>query len=361
MSRILAINPGSTSTKIAVFDDEREIFRHEITYRGADFAGMDRITDQLPRREADIEAALAGTFGPGSFDAVVGRGGLVGPVGPGGYEVDDDFLDVITNRPVLEHASNLGGPLAKALVTKFGVPGAHAYIYDPVTVDEMSDAARITGVAGIERKSIGHHLNMRAVARKLADAIDSPYEEASEIIVHLGGGSTACAISSGRMVDFVSDDEIMFSAERSGGVPIKELIALAGSMQLAELKSAVRSGGGLAGLLGTTDLREIESRIGAGDERAALVFEALALGIAKTIAALAASLKGEVDAIALTGGMARSELLLAAVRERAGWIAPIHAFGGEFEMEALALGARRIVLGEERAHHVRDYLRTTHD
>lgn len=356
MSRILVINPGSTSTKIAVFNDASEVFRHELTYSREDFAGAASIMDQLERREADIEAALANDFPAGSFDAGVGRGGLVGPVAPGGYQVDEAFLDIIANRPVLEHASNLGGPLAAALAARLGADGAPALIYDPVTVDEMSDVCRITGIPGIERKSIGHHLNMRAVARKLADAIGTPYESARTVIVHLGGGSTACAIDGGAMLDFVSDDEIMFSAERSGGVPLKEFVALAQTVPAGELKSVVRGSAGLAGLLGTTDLREIEARIKDGDDKAALIFDALALQIGKTIATLATSLSGRIDAIALTGGMARSTDLVAAIKQRVEWIAPIHAFGGEFEMEALALGALRIIRGEEDAQLVTDYL-----
>lgn len=353
---ILAINPGSTSTKISVVIDGEEVLSENITYTESDFADCARIADQITRRKADIEALLAERLPETRFAAVVGRGGLPGPVPAGGYLVDDTFMKIITEHPVLEHASNLGGPLAKELAASAGIDGCASLIYDPVTIDEISDVARITGVPGIERKSIAHHLNMRAVARRAADFAHLPYEKANVIVVHMGGGSSACAIKEGRVIDVISDDEVMFSAERSGGVPVKELTTLMKTMSVEEIVTKVRRHSGLAGHLGTTDLREVEARMADGDSHAQLIFDALALQIGKAFAALAASLKGAVDVIAITGGMAHSEPLVKAVAAHAEFIAPLFAYPGECEMTALAEGARRILAGTESAHHIGEYL-----
>lgn len=354
--KVLVVNPGSTTTKVAIYHDETLAFSHEISYSMADLAPYPTVMDQRERREADVRELLASQHLAADFDAVVGRGGLVGPVRPGGYFVDEGFCDVITHRPLLEHASNLGGPLAARLASSFGKPGCLALVYDPVTIDEMDDVCRITGVPGIERMSIGHHLNMRAVARKLAAQLGQPYQQLRVIVAHLGGGSSVSAIAGGQVVDLVSDDEIQFSAERSGGIPVKEVLKLAQLTAPAQLKRDLRQHAGLAGLLGTTDLQKVDVRIADGDRWAMLVHDALALQIAKTIATLAVSLSGRLDAIALTGGMAHSQRLVAAITARAGWIGPISCFPGEFEMEALAYGALRILAGSEQAQRVTDCL-----
>lgn len=353
---ILVINPGSTSTKLAVYRDADELISETVTYPENAFADSSSIMDQLDRRRTDIETFLRERCPSMTFDAIVGRGGLVGPVAPGGYIVDDEFLDVITHRPVLQHASNLGGPLAKELSQTVGTDTCLALIYDPVTVDEMSDVARITGVPNVYRRSIGHHLNMRAVARRVAEKIGKSYGDARMVILHMGGGSSACAISGGEVVDWISDDELQFSAERSGGLPVKEILALVRNESVDEANIRLRRHSGLAGLLGTTDLREVERRIDDGDSHATIVFDALALQIAKAFAALGVSLNSQVDAFALTGGMAHSERLVDAVKKRIEGIAPLIAYPGEFEMIALAKGARRILSGTERAQHVGEYL-----
>lgn len=353
---ILAINPGSTSTKVAVFTDGEMLFSENITYSEDSFQDAAAVMDQLEIRHDDIEKILQEHYPNMRFDAVVGRGGPVGPVPPGGYVVDDEFIEVVTHRPVLQHASILGGPLAREVSRAAGTAECLALIYDPVTIDEMSDVARITGVPGVLRQSIGHHLNMRAVARRVAEKLGKPYDEARMVVLHIGGGSSACAISGGHVVDLISDDEVQFSAERSGGLPVKELLRLVKNMSIDEANIQLRQRSGLAGLLGTTDLREVEKRMADGDEYAALVFDAMALQISKAIAALAVSLDGKVDALAITGGMAHSDQLVSAVQKRTAHIAQLIPYPGEFEMVALEQGARRILSGSEPAQRVGDFL-----
>ncbi|MBO3142418.1 butyrate kinase [Dermatophilus congolensis] len=349
MKHILAINPGATSTKIAVYNDTTELFREEITYDPHHFAHTTHVIDQLDTRANDIEKILRDR-GENNFDAVVGRGGLIGPVAPGAITVDDTFEDIVRNRPTLQHASNLGGPLARIMAATFGIPHAPAYVYDPVTVDEISDVARITGIAGIHRESIGHHLNMRAVAIDLANKLGKGYPNSDIIVVHIGGGSSASAHQHGTVIDFISDDEIQFSAERSGGLPLKTVTTLLNTMSVEEFTQLVRSRAGLRSHADTTDLRVLENRIDNGDTHAALILEAMALNIAKAIGCLATTMKGSVDAIILTGGMAHSNRLCTLVAERTAFIAPLHPYPGEAEMAALAAGALRVLNGEEHAH-----------
>lgn len=351
--RIVAINPGATTTKVGVFDDEREVFSHEITYASDAFDGEQSVFDSLDLRHRDVEELLSQPregYDPSlPFDAAVGRGGLIGPVGPGAYLVDDEFEDRVRNHPVLDHASNLGGPLARRIAASRGVRDCPAFIYDAVTVDEMDEVFRITGVPQIRRTTVGHHLNMRAVAIDVADQIGLGYAKANIIVVHLGGGTSASAHREGRVVDWLSDDEAQFSAERSGGIPVRGIIALDRMYSPDEVRDLLRRKAGLQGHLGTKDLREVERRIDDGDEHAALVFDALALQVAKAFGTLAVSLEGRVDALVLTGGMARSQRLCDRVAQRTGFIAPLHPFPGEAELQALASGARRVLTGQEQA------------
>lgn len=348
--KILAINPGATSTKVAAFEDETELFRDSLDYSAEHFGHCTTVFEQFDERAADINKLLQARNLDYKFDAVVGRGGLIGPVRPGAYIVDDAFDDVVRNRPTLDHASNLGGPLARAVAATFGVPDAPALIYDPVTVDEMDDVARLTGIAGVERKSIGHHLNMRAVAIDLAHKLGKGYANADIIVVHLGGGSSASAHRHGVVVDFISDDEVQFSAERSGGIPLKEITGMLSRMTVAEFNHTIRAEAGLKSHVGTTDMRVLEAQIESGDEHAMLVLDALALQVSKAIGSLAVAMYGHVDGIILTGGMAYSTLLCGKVAERTAFIAPLHPYPGESEMAALAGGARRVLLGEEPVH-----------
>lgn len=351
MTFVFTVNPGATSTKLAAFDNDIELWREEIDYVAEDFAGMSSVFDQLERRYADIKAVLTAKGLDRKFDATAGRGGLIGPVQPGAYVVDDALIEQLRKRPVLDHASNLGGALAREVARDFGVEGCPAFIYDPVTVDSMMDIARLTGVKGAERKSIGHHLNMHAVAIKLAHQLGKDYEHARIAVVHMGGGSSASAHVEGKIIDFVSDDEIQFSAERSGGVPLKEITALLTTLTPAELNQLLRKQAGLFSLCGTTDMRLIEERIEQGSKWDLCVIQAMGLQVSKCFASLAASMEGQVDGLALTGGMAHSKLLRDEVTKRTAFIAPLYVFPGEAELEALAGGAVRVLNGSEQAHH----------
>lgn len=354
MNKIVVINPGATSTKLAFFQDDKQVWKDEIIYTVDDLQSFNRVYDQFDLRLKDIEQCLEKHEVTHDLDTVVGRGGLIGPVKPGAIIVDDLLVDRLENHPVLEHASNLGCKLAKSVLQKFGKPNTLAYVYDPVTVDSMSSVARMTGLVNVERKSIGHHLNMRAVAMRAAKDIGKTYQTANIVVVHLGGGSSASAHQKGTVIDFVSDDEIMFSAERSGGLPIKEIIPILREVSVDEFNIMVRKEAGLQAHCGTKDLREIEARIVSGDTQAALVVEALALGVSKCIASLSATLNGEVDAICLTGGMAYSERICQLVESRVTFIAPLKIYPGEFELQALAEGGLRVLTEQEQASFLED-------
>lgn len=347
MGKIVVINPGATSTKFGYFIDEEEKWSEEVKYDNNYIKQFDSLFDQFEFRLQDIKDVLK-EKNIQELDAVVSRGGLIGPVKSGAYIIDQKLLDKLEHDPVLEHASNLGAKIAYNILKEYGTDEAKSYIYDPVTVDEMIDIARITGVKEIHRKSIGHHLNMRAVAIRVAEDHNSTYNKDNIVVAHLGGGSTASAHQKGKVVDFVSDDEIMFSAERSGGVPLKELLPLMEEYSVKELSKKLRSESGLQSLLGTKDLVEIQDRIKEGDSEAEKVVAALSLQIAKTIATLATTLKGDVDYICLTGGMAYSDLIYEQVKSFTGYIAPVVRYPGEFELIALAKGGERVLSTEEQ-------------
>lgn len=349
MGKIVVINPGATSTKFGYFVDAKEEWTKEIKYNSDEIKKYNVLFDQFDFRLNDILEVLK-EKNISELDAVVSRGGLVGPVKSGAYIINEALLNKLEFDPVLEHASNLGAKIAYNILKKYGTEKAQAYIYDPVTVDEMIDIARITGLKEIQRKSIGHHLNMRAVAIKVAEDHDSSYEQSNIVVAHLGGGSTASAHQKGKIIDFVSDDEIMFSAERSGGLPLKELLPLMKDYSIKEMSKKLRNEAGLQSLLGTKDLMKIEERIEAGDQYAEQVVSALALQIAKTIATLSTTLKGQVDYICLTGGMAHSDRVFNQVEAYANYIAPIKRYPGEFELIALAKGGERVINAQERAN-----------
>lgn len=349
MGKIVVINPGATSTKFGYFIDGEEEWTEEIKYDNNIIKTYDSLFDQLEFRLKDITDVLK-EKDIQELDAVVSRGGLIGPVKSGAYVIDQNILDKLEHDPVLEHASNLGAKIAYNILKEYGTEAAASYIYDPVTVDEMIDIARITGVKEIQRKSIGHHLNMRAVAIRVAEDHNSSYTEDNIVVAHLGGGSTASAHRKGKVIDFVSDDEIMFSAERSGGVPLKELLPLMEDYSVKELSKKLRSESGLQSLLGTKDLIEIEKRIQEGDLYAEKIVSALSLQIAKTISTLATTLKGDVDYICLTGGMAHSDLIYDQVKSFVEYVAPVMRYPGEFELIALAQGGERVLSGVEKAN-----------
>ncbi|MBN1640542.1 MAG: butyrate kinase [Anaerolineae bacterium] len=357
MDRVLVINPGSTSTKVAVYDGESPLFVRTLRHQAEELAPYPHIADQHAFRRDTVLGLLAEErIELDSLDAVVGRGGILGPVPSGTFRVDDRLLYEMRHPVGREHASNLGAIIAHEIATQVGVP---SFIVDPVSVDEFEPIARISGLPEIERRSLSHALNLKATARRAARDLGRPYEALNLIGVHLGGGITVSAHRQGRMVDVnqALDGTGPFSPERSGGLPVGDVVRMCYAVPPYEdvhltydemfLKIAGR--GGLVAHLGTNDAVEVERRIAAGDEHARLVYEAMAYQIAKEIGLMATVLKGAVDAIYVTGGLAHSAQLVDWIRERTSWIAPIHIYPGEDEMLALAQGALRVLHGEEEA------------
>jgi butyrate kinase len=345
--KVLAINPGSTSTKIAIYDETGELFRKSVEHSAPELEKFPKIADQYLMRFESISRTLAESgYGEAELAAVVGRGGLLPPVKSGAYRVNETMVDRLLHRPMLDHASNLGGVIAFQIAQARGIP---AFIYDPVAVDELEDIARITGLAEITRKSFIHALNMRATAIKCAAAMGRPYPELKLIVAHLGGGISLSVHSGGRMIDIVSDDEGPFSPERAGRLPWKELVELCYESDKKTMQKKLRGKGGLVSQLGTNSTLEVEAMIKKGDARARLVYEALAYQVAKAIGELATVVDGKVDRIALTGGIAHSELMTGWIKKRVGFIAPVEIYPGENELESLANGALRVLRGEEEA------------
>ncbi len=351
---IFAADPGSTSTKIAVYENERRLFEKNLAFTDEERARCPTVLSQLPARCAAIKAELdASGFASVRFDAAVGRGGLLAPVPAGSYLVNDAMTDYLTRAPRGEHASNLGPFIARRFAESAGVP---AYIVDPVSVDELSDIARISGAPEIERGSLVHALNQRAMARRAASALGRRYEDCRFVVAHLGTGVTIGAHAGGRIVDVIgAKADGPFSAERAGGLPADALVELcfSGMYTEAELRVKMLSGWGLAAYLGMRDLRAIFARA-AEDARAALVLDAFVYQVAKGIGELAAALDGEVDAVILTGGMAHSTELAARISKKIKFIGRVITLPGENELEALALGALRVLRGEERARRYPD-------
>lgn len=344
--RVFVINPGATSTKLAVFEDERQVFKKTVEHTAADLAPYARIVDQLPYRKELIESALAEAgFTPGCFDAVAARGGLLRHIPSGTYTVSGGMLEDIYHPPYGEHASNLGPLLANAISEEAGIP---AYITDPVSTDELTDTARITGFKGMQRESFFHALNQKAMARKAAEKLGRPYEELRLIVVHMGGGVSVAAHDRGRVVDVYNvKDEGSFSMDRAGSLPVNALVNLCFSGKTKqEIKRMLGTEAGVFSYLGTRDFREVEERAFSGDGEAKQIFDALVYQHCKDIGAMAAVLGFTVDAILLTGGMANSKRLCEAINDKVGKLAPVVVLPGEAEMEALALGALRVLRGE---------------
>jgi butyrate kinase len=350
MYRVLAINPGATSTKIAVFDDETVVLKKSIEHQGDDLAPFDGLQVQLPYRLSLVESALREAGVPvSSLSAVVGRGGLLKPVAGGTYRVDETLLEDVRSARFGLHASNLGAQLASVVAAAAGVP---AFVVDPVVVDEFEPVARLSGLPDLPRQSRSHALNCKAVARRAAADMGKSYDEVDLIVVHLGTGISVTAHRHGRMID-VNDaaEEGPFSPDRCGGLPSQALAKLcfSGKYTQREMQKRVAGEGGMFAYLGTRDAREAEARADAGDARAALVLEAMAYQTAKEVGAMATVLWGRIDLIALTGGLARSESLVRDIVERITFLGPVALYPGEEEMESLAAGALRVLRGEEKA------------
>lgn len=344
--RILIINPGATSTKIAVYEDETDVFSTSISHAQEQLAGFVHITDQLPLREALVRGALADAgYAPADFDAVCSRGGLIRHIPSGTYTIDDQVIQDIYQPPFGEHASSLGPVIARSIADEAKIP---ALLVDPVSVDELQPIARVSGLAGMERESFFHALNQKAIARKAAQDLGKPYESLNLIIAHMGGGVSVAAHEKGRVVDVYNvKDEGSFSLDRAGSLPVNALVNLCYSgVSKQDLKRRLSFEAGVFSYLGTHDFREVERRMLAGDEQADLIYRAMAYQHAKDIGAMAAVLRFSVDAILLTGGIAYSERFCAEISSYVEKIAPILRYPGEEEMKALALGALRVLRGE---------------
>jgi butyrate kinase len=352
--RILTINPGSTSTKVALYEDEHPLFVETIPHSAEEIAAFPHIANQYAfRRDAVLSLLDEHGVRLDSLDAVVGRGGILRPIPSGTYRVNERMLDELRHPKEREHASNLGALIADEIARRVSIP---AFIVDPVCVDEFDEIARVSGLPEIERRSLSHALNLKVAARRAARELGKRYDEVSLVVVHLGGGISVTAHRRGRMVDVnqALDGTGPFAPERAGGLPVGDVIRLcySGEYTYEEMIKKIAGRGGLVAHLGTNDARQVERRIEEGDEHARLIYQAMAYQIAKEIGLMATVLKGNVDAIVLTGGLARSEMLVAWIVERVEWIASVLIYPGQDEMLAMAQGALRVLRGEEET---RDY------
>ncbi|WP_188399248.1 butyrate kinase [Sporomusa sp. GT1] len=349
--KILTINPGSTSTKIGLYEDTTEILSQNINHSAEDIAKFAVIGDQLEYRLEKIHAFFAGqNINASDLAAVVGRGGLLKPMPSGTYEINEVMLDDLKNNRYGAHASNLGAILAEGIARQSGCPG---YIVDPVVVDELAPVARITGRPEITRRSIFHALNQKAVVKRFAKSINRDYDSLNLIVAHLGGGISVGCHTFGEVVEVNNalDGEGPFSPERAGTVPAAQFaeILITEKLDYPAAAKLLAGKGGLVAHLGTNDVREVERRAATGDNQAALVYQAMIYTIAKSIAAAAVPVCGKVDYIILTGGIAYSQQLTAKLKEYIGFIAPVIVLPGENELQALAEGAYRVLTGEETA------------
>lgn len=348
----LIINPGSTSTKIGVFEDETLLFEETLRHPTEVISQYESVVAQKDfRKEVITDVLKEKNFDINTLDVIVGRGGLLKPIPSGTYAVSDELIKDLVESKRGEHASNLGGIIAKEMADALNIP---AYIVDPVVVDEMDDVARISGHPELPRTSIFHALNQKAVAKRYAKETGIKYEDLNLIVVHMGGGVSVGAHSGGRVIDVFNalDGDGAFSPERAGGVPSGELIRLCYSGKYTEkemIKQLVGKGGYNA-YLGTNDARDVEKAVLEGtDEYAILIYRAFVHQISKDIGAQAAVLNGKVDQIIFTGGIAYSKSTIADFKEKIGFIAPITVYPGEDELLALAQGALRVLNGEEEA------------
>ncbi len=349
--RVLVVNPGTTSTKLGVYTAGGAEWVRSIRHGDEELArfGGRPMLARLEYRAGLIEQALqeAG-YALNGFAAVAGRGGFLPPMACGTYLVNEAMVEELKLARLGEHASNLGALLALRFAQAARV---NAYIVDPVTVDEWQACARLSGSPLVKRTATGHALNTKAVARRFAGEQARPYEELRLIVAHMGSGITVSAHREGRMIDSNTIEEGPFGPDRTGGLPARELVKLcfSGNYLQREIDRQVFGDGGLFAYLGTRELTEVERRIDAGDEQAALVWEAMVYQIAKEAGAMAAVLSGRVDAVLLAGGMAFSGRLLERLRSYIDWIAPIAVYPGEDELQALAEGVFRVLRGEEQA------------
>ncbi len=347
---ILSINPGSTSTKFAIFNNGEEVFEETIRHTREEIAQFENVIAQFEyRKNLIVNAIKEKGFDISTLHAVVGRGGLLNPIASGTYLVEDNMVEFVKSAPNGEHASNLGCVISKAIADEIGV---NAFIVDPVVVDEMDEIARVSGMPQFERKSIFHALNQKAVAKTFCDDRKLKYTDVNLIVAHLGGGTSVGAHKKGMVVDVNNalDGDGPMSIERSGSVPVGDVYraAFSGDYTLDQMKKMNVGNGGIVAYLDTISGIEVVERIEKGDKEAELIFNATAYQVAKEIGSCAAVLCGEVDAILLTGGLAYSQLFTDTVTKYVKFISEVVVYPGEDEMLALALGAFRVLNGTEQ-------------
>lgn len=347
--KILSINPGSTSTKFGVYENEKVIALQTIRHSAEELKDYAKISDQfLFRKNLILSALIKDEIAIDDFHAVVGRGGIVKPVEAGVYEINDALKKDLSDAAYGEHASNLGGLIAAEIAAE--IPGCRAFIADPVVVDELRDVARVTGLPEIERKSIFHALNQKAMGRKYAQENDKQYEELNLIIAHMGGGISVAAHKNGKVIDVNNavDGDGPFSPERAGGLPTGKLVELcfSGKYTLPEVKKMLNGKGGLIAHLGINEAHVAQERIEKGDKHAEMAMNAMIYNIAKEIGAMSAVLQGKIDAIILTGGIAYNQYVIGNLKPMISYLAPIVVYPGEDEMAALAMNGLRILRGE---------------
>lgn len=348
--RILAINPGSTSTKIAVFENEHPVFHKTIRHSIEELAEFATVAGQYDFRKRLILQELDAQNIPLDFKAIVGRGGLLKPMSGGVFEVNERMCEDIVNAP-RQHACNLGGLIAAELAS--GIEGCKAYIADAGVTDELDDIARVTGLPLLPKITIFHALNQKAVARKYAASIGKRYEDLNLVIAHLGGGISVGAHRKGRVVEVNNalDGSGPFSPERAGTLPAGELVNLcfSGKYSREEIRRMIFGKGGLMAHFGSNDVQALMKRAEDGDKQVALVLRAMLYNVGKEIGAMCAALYGQVDAILLTGGIAYNSECTDRITEQVSFLAPVFVYPGEDELEALALGGLRVLRGEEQA------------
>ena len=347
----LIINPGSTSTKIGVFEDETLLFEETLRHSTEEISQYASIVDQKDFRKEIITNLLKEKdFDINSLDMVVGRGGMLKPIPGGTYAVTDDLLEDLKIGKQGQHASNLGGILAREIGDSIGAP---SFIVDPVVVDELCDIARYSGVPELPRTSVFHALNQKAVAKRYAKETGKPYDSLNLIVVHMGGGVSVGAHENGRIIDVFNalDGDGAFSPERAGGAPVGALIKMcfSGEYTEKEIYKKFVGNGGFNAYLGTNDMRDVEKMVNDGDAKAKEIRDAFIFQVSKDMGSMACVLNGKVDQIVVTGGIAYDKGVVAGLKERCEWIAPFTVYPGEDELLALVQGGLRVMNGEEEA------------
>lgn len=351
-TQILAINPGSTSTKIAVFDGSSPVFIQTIRHNSEELAPFNAVTEQFQfRKELILDQLREANIHPEQIKVVMGRGGLLKPVESGVFAINDKMIEDLKNCTYGEHASNLGGLIAYDIAQS--LPDADAYIANPVVVDELNDLARLSGHPNFPRRSIFHALNQKAVARQHAKSILRNYEDLNLIVVHLGGGITVGAHQKGRVIDVNQglDGDGPFSPERSGTLPVGDLVraCFSGKYSEKEVLKMITGKGGLIAYLDTNSAYEVEQMAAKGDKYAKLVYDAMAYQVAKEVGGMGAVLAFQIDGILITGGIAHDKYFVNQITSHVHRLAPVHIYPGEDEMLALALNGLRVLNGETKA------------